>query len=907
MILIILLLLLTFTAWFIWFNQNAENACICDKENATSSAPSFELPAASNPVPPVHVTPGGNGTGNNTTPPAVFPITQVELFDYNQDDAKTLRVIVTADITADSMENNVSVYYENLNNSDDNGTVSLGSGDINVFDAAADQYLVSIRETGTQLGSMGSLDTYSYSFLFDGVTNTASNAHYPFESGTGTQADPFEITNIVQLDALRYYTEDNGDNASGKYFELTEDINFPAEWNNATNNPFNRGELEVNSKETGWIPIGGNQDGTISTCIQNPFKGTFYSTPVSGQPKTLSDFSIRSGKNAIGLFGSIETGTIKNLDIENIEVSGNSFAGALTSYSKDEKIENIHTSGSIEANYSGGLVGYTDANSFINDSVSNVNVFGYLENGGLVGHSEGTKINNSSSSGNVEGYQWAGGLLGKINNTTVDNSATTSKVNLSMYGTTQYIGGFAGWMNNSNINNSSSAGDIDLSLSATSTSEIGSFAGWVDNSSINNSNAAGNITNINTSVTNNNNIGGFSGWINKSMINNSNSAGSVLGNASIGGLAGRMENSSVNNSNSTGSVYGNNCIGGLVGRMNNSTIENSNSSGKVESFNTAFGGLVGNMTNSTINASYSSSTVMEKDVAAAVTTTGAGGLVGNMTNSCVTNSFANGTSVKGGRYVGGLVGSLDNSTINKSGSSVRSVESAIAINQPSSYMSLVGGLVGFATNKASINNSFATGNVIGNRNNTGGLVGLASGDITNKIKINNSYATGNISGQNDSGGLVGNLTNGSVENCYAAGNITISTGSFSGIGGLIGKVSNSSLDHSIALNKNIEAGTNPVGRVYGIGSGTNTISDHYAYDGMTKNGTGTFTEGGMNGMNVNKPTALTQVFYNDTLKWNFGSTDTVWKMGNTAYPLPVLNWQDESTYPENPPAWAVTS
>ena len=44
-----------------------------------------------------------------------------------------------------------------------------------------------------------------------------------------------------------------------------------------------------------------------------------------------------------------------------------------------------------------------------------------------------------------------------------------------------------------------------------------------------------------------------------------------------------------------------------------------------------------------------------------------------------------------------------------------------------------------------------------------------------------------------------------------------------------------------------------------------------------------------------------QNLYSNDLHWEFGNDDEhPWKWGGEAYPLPVLYWQDEASYPELP-------
>lgn len=88
-----------------------------------------------------------------------------------------------------------------------------------------------------------------------------------------------------------------------------------------------------------------------------------------------------------------------------------------------------------------------------------------------------------------------------------------------------------------------------------------------------------------------------------------------------------------------------------------------------------------------------------------------------------------------------------------------------------------GGLAAQITG-GSLNYCFAAVDVSGDRN-LGGLVG-----ITNGATIDNSYASGNLSGNGQNmGGLIGSMTGGSVSNCYATGKVYC-TGSVAG--GLIG-------------------------------------------------------------------------------------------------------------------------
>ena len=105
-----------------------------------------------------------------------------------------------------------------------------------------------------------------------------------------------------------------------------------------------------------------------------------------------------------------------------------------------------------------------------------------------------------------------------------------------------------------------------------------------------------------------------------------------------------------------------------------------------------------------------------------------------------------------------------------------------------------GGLAAQITD-SSLNYCFAAVDVSGDRNlggsNLGGLAG-----ITNGATIENSYASGNLSGDGQNmGGLIGSMTDGSVSKCYATGKVYC-TGSVAG--GLIGAGTGGSVSNSVS-------------------------------------------------------------------------------------------------------------
>ena len=129
--------------------------------------------------------------------------------------------------------------------------------------------------------------------------------------------------------------------------------------------------------------------------------------------------------NRVGLFGSIIGASISNARLTNVDIKGN--------------------------NNTGGLVGFSNNNSIIQNSSAAGSVSGRDEVGGLVGSNINSTVQNSFSAGTAQGNQYVGGLTG-ANNFSIENSYATGSAQGN-----QYVGGLIG-ANSSSIQNSFSAG-----------------------------------------------------------------------------------------------------------------------------------------------------------------------------------------------------------------------------------------------------------------------------------------------------------------------------------------------------------------------------------------------------------------------------------------------------------------
>lgn len=165
-----------------------------------------------------------------------------------------------------------------------------------------------------------------------------------------------------------------------------------------------------------WTPIG---DGYA-------FGGTF-----DGNGYTVSNLKINTTNNPTGLFGWT-TGTIKNLGVENVNITGASDVGGLIGKAAGT-VSNCYTTGSvIMASYttdSGGTAVVSDAGGLVGtnfgkiiDCYSEANVTGDGNIvGGLVGYSSGDGIIRCYAAGNVSGKGYVGGLAGRAYCTVEDS------------------------------------------------------------------------------------------------------------------------------------------------------------------------------------------------------------------------------------------------------------------------------------------------------------------------------------------------------------------------------------------------------------------------------------------------------------------------------------------------------
>ncbi len=282
-----------------------------------------------------------------------------------------------------------------------------------------------------------------------------------FNSGSGTDEDPYHITNCTQLQ--------NMDFNHYAVYELDNDINCSetSHWN--SNGENYRGFKPIGSDEK---TFGGKLDGN-NHIISNLFIN-------------------RPNDDYVGLFGTTEGSTLTRIYLKNVDITGSDRVGALVGdndYNDDSDtlISHSGASGVVHGNYrTGGLVGTNHHHGIIETSFSIVDVtVGGYTGGGFIGASGGT-IRNSYSAGSATGATGTntiGGFAGQTGGT-IENSYSIASSTID--GDPAY--GFLGSSDGGNVENSywdsektgldSSAGGDSLDTASMKSQGYLTEAGW---------------------------------------------------------------------------------------------------------------------------------------------------------------------------------------------------------------------------------------------------------------------------------------------------------------------------------------------------------------------------------------------------------------------------------------------
>ena len=283
-------------------------------------------------------------------------------------------VVVTNDATVESS------YWDHERASGLSDGDGVGSGDDgNVTALETEEMQGSWAWNGSD-GNMSAFD-------FSGNWSTVAGDYPDLKSNPRKTSTPHES---APGDAEQATILDDMDMHDGKY-NVTSDKALQAINRNSTTRGWDyRLVVDVDANGTdqwngdsnpnGFDPIGESSSG-------DEFTGTF-----DGDGHTISDLYIdRGSTDYVGLFGYVDGGTVEDVGVENVDITGNNDVGGLVGQNSPGNINDSYASGDVSGSKEvGGLVGYNVFDAAVTESYATGDVSGTDLVGGFAGSNYGT-------------------------------------------------------------------------------------------------------------------------------------------------------------------------------------------------------------------------------------------------------------------------------------------------------------------------------------------------------------------------------------------------------------------------------------------------------------------------------------------------------------------------------------
>lgn len=354
-----------------------------------------------------------------------------------------------------------------------NGKLDIQGGRVNasvIINIGSNDASISV--TGGTLNATESLitkteDAQNANIDIGGADIIAGASALGFASGSGTEADPYIISNSEELKAFSNCVN-QGMTFENQFVKLSGDIDL---------------------KNSPWTPIGGPKKSMLDRYAENSsllysFKEDDYNTfagSFDGGYHKISNLKIENASVITnGLFGVVANGAvIKDLTVENADVAGSFFVGTLVGYIPSETstpseytiIENVKIKGdvTVKGYFSfGGMIGRSEVKSLLKIVDSSIEA------------SETSKVEVTS-----DGFM-VGGLIGVSYG--LDTVIDSCSSNIDVIGKIQSVGGFVGHMQDGEIVSSTVSGDVTLNGKNTSWPYdhygVGAFVGTVDSTAV---------------------------------------------------------------------------------------------------------------------------------------------------------------------------------------------------------------------------------------------------------------------------------------------------------------------------------------------------------------------------------------------------------------------------------------
>lgn len=246
-----------------------------------------------------------------------------------------------------------------------------------------------------------------------------------FAGGTGTQADPYLISNGEELAYLSAQVA-SGNAFAGKYVTLASNLDMG---------------------NVAFTPIGSDA---------RRFAGSF-----DGAYHTIDNLLVSQTTDYAGLFGCLDTGAaVRRLTVRG-NISGRGYVGGIAGQADSATIEacaNYATVTGTSRNV-GGIVGRLNGKSAARSTVLRCANFGTISNGtnnfsaGIVGTAYYTTLSECYNVGSATGNR-VGGILGQTDsNTTVTSCYNAGAITLAAAGNYNYAGSLIGYNDGGSVSN----------------------------------------------------------------------------------------------------------------------------------------------------------------------------------------------------------------------------------------------------------------------------------------------------------------------------------------------------------------------------------------------------------------------------------------------------------------------
>ena len=210
------------------------------------------------------------------------------------------------------------------------------------------------------------------------------------------------------------------------------------------------------AREEGWHPIGPPEGARTSE---------YYSAIFDGNHRVIRNLYLEKDSSHAGLFNSLSGGAIRNLGLEDADVTGKGTVGVLVGeIASGSVVEACYATGSLQVvrirgGPSGGLIGFshgTVISCYAAVDVTAPNVGEFTAVGGLVGNVDRVStLIGSYATGTVRGGEVAvGGLVGSISGRVVASYAMGAVTGRN------YVGGLVGSLLGGSVSSSYALGSV---------------------------------------------------------------------------------------------------------------------------------------------------------------------------------------------------------------------------------------------------------------------------------------------------------------------------------------------------------------------------------------------------------------------------------------------------------------